>query len=248
MTQSLPSGGPVAPPGPPMLKTSGLAIASLVCGLVSPCTCGLSALTGLLLGIAALLRIGRREDRLWGRGLAIAGIVLSTAVGLLFLVLAILAFLAFRNITEWEAPEPVLPRDLSAQSMIGMTALADAAKAYAAEHDGRLPAAGEFPKALKKYMEPGRPPTAPQGRALAMNEALCGKRLTDLADPERTVLFFETDSGGPLVGGRELLRNLAGDDDAYVIAFADGHIEWVCKDEVAALIWGPASQADTLRT
>jgi prepilin-type processing-associated H-X9-DG protein len=69
-----------APSGP--TETSGLAVASLVLGILS---CGLSIIAGipgLVCGIKALNRIGQSEltaggPRLAGRGLAIAGIILS---------------------------------------------------------------------------------------------------------------------------------------------------------------------------
>lgn len=62
------------PPGPPTHrspsdKTNGLAVASLITGLI-----GCVSLVGLILGIIALGQIRKRGER--GRGMAIAGIVL----------------------------------------------------------------------------------------------------------------------------------------------------------------------------
>lgn len=65
-------------PGPP--QTSGLAIASLVCGICGVFTCGISALVGLILGIIGLRRISRSEGQLTGQGLAVTGIVVSAIV------------------------------------------------------------------------------------------------------------------------------------------------------------------------
>ncbi len=59
---------PVKPTG-----TNGLAIASLILGILG--ICGFSLILGLILGIAAIVQIGRTGQS--GRGLAIAGIVLS---------------------------------------------------------------------------------------------------------------------------------------------------------------------------
>ena len=81
---------PAAPPGPPGLtfaapttgrplpKTSGLAIASLVLGIVGVLLFPL-AIVGLILGIVGLNRIRRSEGRLGGGGLAIGGICVSSA-------------------------------------------------------------------------------------------------------------------------------------------------------------------------
>ncbi len=64
-------------PAPPPVKTSGLAIASLLFGIGGLLTCCamLFGIVGLVLGIAALPPIKRGEAQ--GRSLAIAGIVLS---------------------------------------------------------------------------------------------------------------------------------------------------------------------------
>jgi hypothetical protein len=71
---------PIPPPSGPV-RTSGLAIASLVCGILG-FLC-LPALAGVVLGIMALLAIGKSRGQLRGQGLAIAGICLS---GLLVLI------------------------------------------------------------------------------------------------------------------------------------------------------------------
>jgi len=57
-------------------KTSGLAIAALVLGLLSPVFC-ITAIPGLILGIIALVKIGNSKGLLTGKGLAIAGICIS---------------------------------------------------------------------------------------------------------------------------------------------------------------------------
>ncbi|MFD3332565.1 DUF4190 domain-containing protein [Streptomyces sp. NPDC058700] len=73
------AGAPGAVPyGPPPRTTNGLAVASLVSGIV----CCLPPL-GLVLGLVALPRIRKRDQR--GKGLAVVGIVLS-AVSCLLLV------------------------------------------------------------------------------------------------------------------------------------------------------------------
>ncbi|MEU0406162.1 DUF4190 domain-containing protein [Streptomyces sp. NPDC006197] len=80
-----PYGGPPGAPGaapygrPPRRSTNGLAIASLVSGIV----CCLPPL-GLVLGLVALPQIRKKEQT--GRGLAIAGIALSAASSLLLVV------------------------------------------------------------------------------------------------------------------------------------------------------------------
>jgi general secretion pathway protein G len=63
----------------PDAKTSGLAIASLVLGILSFFTFFLTALPAIILGIVALVKIGKSAGRLKGKGFAITGICLSSA-------------------------------------------------------------------------------------------------------------------------------------------------------------------------
>ncbi|MHC4248421.1 MAG: DUF4190 domain-containing protein [Planctomycetota bacterium] len=73
-------------PGSAPAKTSGLAIASLVLGILGLLTCGLTAIVGLVLGIVALVKIGKSRGRLGGQGLAIAGTCISGLMMLLIVV------------------------------------------------------------------------------------------------------------------------------------------------------------------
>ena len=59
---------PAAPAGPARQpRTCGLAIASLICGIAGLATCGLSAIVGLILGIAAHGKIKRSAGQQIGR-------------------------------------------------------------------------------------------------------------------------------------------------------------------------------------
>ncbi len=75
--------GPFFEPGPEkgplgaQPSTSGMSIASLVLGLLSPFTCALTSLPGLVLGVLGLISANKSEGRIKGQGLAIAGITLS---------------------------------------------------------------------------------------------------------------------------------------------------------------------------
>lgn len=62
-------------PGPP--KTSRLAVYSLILGILGFVSFGLTSLPGLITGIIAMQRIRSRPLTLKGRGMAIAGLVLS---------------------------------------------------------------------------------------------------------------------------------------------------------------------------
>lgn len=106
-----PAGGGAVPPPPPLqgsfppafppafpqsasghqmaagqAKNDGMAIASMVLGIVSlviPCVGAITSLIGLVLGIVSLGRVQPRGERL-GRGMAIAGIVCSSIALVLY--------------------------------------------------------------------------------------------------------------------------------------------------------------------
>jgi len=232
------------PPAAP--KTSVPAVISLICGIASPCTAGLLAIPGLVLGIVGLARIRRSSGAMAGRGMAVAGIITSL-IGLAVLLLAVLIVLLFvcyaDRLETLEGPRGGIetPRGAAAESMIKMSAVLQAVRDYADEHDGRLPPADAFPGGLAPYL--GCPPRdalrLSGGRRLAMNAALAGLPLAAVSEPDRTVLLFETGPDGPPVGGRERLRPLRGPDDAYVIGFVSGRVAWVGPENLGDLLWEP---------
>ena len=61
-------------------KTSGLATASLVLGILSPLTCLITALPAVICGIIGLVKIGSSKGQLKGIGLAVTGIALPIIV------------------------------------------------------------------------------------------------------------------------------------------------------------------------
>lgn len=93
MVVAVPAQDRVLPPAPSAsaaaapARLSALAVGSLVAGVLTPCTLGLSGLLGLALGVAALVRMKRAPGRWRGRGLAVGGICVSAALGLLVLLL-----------------------------------------------------------------------------------------------------------------------------------------------------------------
>ncbi len=240
MTQLDTSSTPAAPPLKP--RTSGLAIASLVCGIGSLCTLGLTALPGLIMGIVAVRKVHRSAGQLRGSGMAIGGIVTSI-IGLLMLLAALAIaglwlFVSLEPRRAWVREDAVSAGDSRAQSMIAMGLLEDAARRFAEDHDGRMPTADEFPEALERYIsQGGERLVLPPDRRIAMNAAVAGMRRDAVRNPDRTVLFFETRSDGPAVGGQENLRPLSGEGDMYIIGFADGRVDGVSPADLERLIW-----------
>ncbi|MCX5647824.1 MAG: DUF4190 domain-containing protein [Planctomycetota bacterium] len=234
MTYTPPGVKPSRPTAPaPAPKTSGLAIASLVLGIVGPCTVGLGSIMGIILGIVGLVKIGKSAGAKGGRGLAIAGIVVSAA-GLLVLPLlaAILLPAVFSALDQANA--------VSSTNNVGQ--LCTAAQVYATSHRQQLPPADSWPQVFQEQMEfpaavMADPADQQGGRAYAMNAALDGKAVAP--DMGRTVLFFECRPGAPPAGGPELLPDKPRHAGRYVIGFLDGHTESVAPEEVRQLIWQP---------
>lgn len=77
---------------------SALAISSLVLGLLTPCTMGLSGFLGFLLGLVALIRMSRHPGRWSGKGLAIGGLCVSAL--LVALVVPLMLAIAIPNFVK----------------------------------------------------------------------------------------------------------------------------------------------------
>jgi len=75
-------------------QTSGLAIASLVCSLVG-LFIGLASIAGVICGHLALREINQSNGRVGGRGLAIAGLVISYISIVLYVALIVLLMFIF---------------------------------------------------------------------------------------------------------------------------------------------------------
>ena len=112
------------------VKTSGMAIAALVLGILSFCTFGLTALPALIFGIISLVVIEKSGGRITGRGFAITGIV-APVFGLLPLMAILL---------------PALTRTRCvAYRMVCGTNLSQIGKAiliYSNDYDEKFPRAG----------------------------------------------------------------------------------------------------------
>lgn len=224
-----------APMGP-RPRTSGLAIASLILGLLALPSCGATGLVGLILGVVALSMISTSAEPLGGRGAAIWGIVLS-AVGMVLSVVLVLSAILM--------PALVAARG-QARSVVMMSQgkqLALAMLIYADDHDGRLPDPKTWPNEIDAYAV--NQAFDNQGRMVwAMNEALGAVRTGEIADPARTVLLFAVGPGAAAAGGPELLADQPPTRYGYVVVFVDGHVERVLHhDALDRFIWDPSGEA-----
>jgi prepilin-type processing-associated H-X9-DG protein len=130
----------------PKKQTPGIAIASLICGILSwVCVGLLAAIPAVITGHMALGRIKRSAGALGGRGLAIAGLILGyTSI----VALAVLLVLFFTLVV------PAIKEESSkADCMANLKMIGAACNAYAAEHNGA------FPERLSQLYEAGLVPS-----------------------------------------------------------------------------------------
>ena len=81
--------------------------------------------------------------------------------------------------------------------------------------------------------------STPEPMRLRHNKNLAGTEIKKVADPVRTVLFFESDAGLNANGGPELFASPLRHHGAMCVGFADGHVELVTESRLSELRWEP---------
>ncbi len=220
---------------PPSSRTSSLAVASLVLGIAGFFTLGLTALLGLILGIIALVAIGKSAGVLKGQGLAIAGLALS-AVSVVFTMIVLL--LAATLVPALHAAREQGRR---AVSMNNVKQLCLATVMCADANHGILPRGQEWVEGGQRYGLSEKVWCSPfdphAGRGYALNKNLSQRQLRRVREPAKTVLVFECAAGSGPAGGPELLPDKPRTRYGYVIGFCDGHVECVPTDRLDQLLW-----------
>jgi hypothetical protein len=233
---------PGAPPPLPVAaaetKTSGMAIASLVLGILG--MCGITALMGLVLGIVSLVKINRSGRRLSGQGLAIAGICVSG-----FMLLFSILIMAGMSIPFMAGMMPALARAkqkaMTISCVNNMKQLAVGVKIYAVDHDGQLPPAATWCDAIQSRV--GSPkvfqcPSEPERRcSYAFNAKLDGKKDSEI-NPQ-TVLLFESDAGWNGTGDADNLKPHSHSGRIVIVALADGAVMQIPRSKLGTLRWEP---------
>ena len=223
---------PAAAPRPASpAPTSGMAITSLVLGILGLITCGITAIPGLILGLVSLAKINRSGGRLGGNGLAIGGICVSGAM-LLIVPLFAAMLLPALNSARGAA------RAASCSSNLRQLGLAMAL--YADTNHDRMPDASNWCDALKTFAgndQTFRCPAAGLQRcSYGFNQALSGREWGK--DP-LVVVLFEIDGGWNVAGDRSRLLLTSRHPRGYCFLFGDGHVEVVPAARVAGLQWNP---------
>jgi hypothetical protein len=213
-------------------KTSGMAITSLVLGILGLFSCGITALFGLVLGIIALVKIRNSQGRLSGNGLAIAGIIVS---GIFLLILPLYAAMMLPALAK--AKE----RAQTINCVNNVKQLGLAVKMYAADNNDQFPPASKWCDAIQAYVQSPKPFQCPADSnlhcAFAYNRKLDGLKEGDI-DPQ-TVLFFESSAGWNAAGGRELFGAHKHSRTRIVVGFADGSVQQLPRSQLESLRWEP---------
>jgi len=223
------------PPASAPTRTSGLAISSLVLGILGVFSCGLTALVGLILGIVGLTKIKKSEGRLSGSGLAIAGIVVS---GIFLLMLPLFAAMLLPALAKAKAKAQAIQcLNNAKQISLGIMMVTDANTNICPEAatwcDDVLPEVGANTIFLCSAGDPN------DRCHFALNQQLAGKDITEVKNPATTVMIFESDGGWNLNGGSELLLREPRHNQKLIVGFVDGHVEMLATSQLAQLNWAP---------
>ncbi len=213
----------------PNAPTSGMAITSLVLGIMGFVCAGITALVGLVLGIIALRRINKSQGRLGGRGLAIAGISVSAAM------------LVFLPVMMLPALVKAKQRAQAINCKSNLHQLGVAARTYAQSSGGRLPSATNWCDLLQPQLTRQNifycPAEKSQLCGYGFNAALSGRLLNEV-NPS-TVMLFEIPGGWNVSGGPEQMLQNGRHGRTFSVVFADGSAQQLTLPALQNLRWDP---------
>jgi prepilin-type processing-associated H-X9-DG protein len=219
-------------------KTSGLAITSLVLGILG-FFCGLPALPGLILGFVSLHKIKRSNGSLGGQGIALAGTIVSGVCLLLSLVMIpIMVGMLLPALAKAKGNAQTINCVNNVRQLCLATIM------YADDHNDTLPPGATWCDAIQTQVGSVKVFQCPAGAEgnrshYAFNARLAGLDLKKITNAGTTVLFFETDGGWNLSGGPELMLKPSRHGGVSVVGFADGHVEQVSDSRLNNLRWDP---------
>ncbi len=190
-------------------QSSGMAISSLVCGILGFFTFGLASLPAIITGHLARSRIKKSSGALGGNGIALTGLIL----GYLCLVLTVIAVCASLAVPAFSS---IRQKAEQAKTMSQAKQIVVGIKLYAAEHEGSLP-----PTLATLYeediLDDGRMPDSPVGKeSPAAAWDYRGAGMKDSADGKTVVL----------------VSRKADRAKKKIVARLDGSVELVSESEV----------------
>jgi hypothetical protein len=229
VTMGAPPPLPTAAPA----KTSGMAIASLVLGILGVFTCGVTALIGLILGIIAMVKVKNSGGKLGGNGIALAGTIVS---GIFLLMIPIYAAMMLPALAAAKQRAQVI------NCVNNEKQLALAVRIYSGDNKDQLPPAATWCDAIQPEAGTTKifhcPADFSGSRcSYAFNAKLGGVDENKIAP--NTVLIFESDGGWNANGGSELMIWKPRHARVFVVAFADGSVQQLRESQLNTLRWDP---------
>lgn len=218
---------------PPRPQTSGVAVASLVFGLLGLLTFGLAGVAGLVLGVIGIRQINRSEGALTGKPLAVGGLIASALSIVIAGLLVLLAVMLYPQLVAARS----VAKAIQTQSTMRQESLG--IMLYANQNNNRLPDATQWRQQASASLGRPMPPASASGPSLAMNKHLSQVNVNTIANPTQTVLLFEVPPGGPSFGDDNDLPAQPAYPPDYLIGFVDGHVEMVPPQDLPYLIWQP---------
>jgi prepilin-type processing-associated H-X9-DG protein len=215
-------------------KISALAITSLVLGTLGLFTCGTTALVGLILGIIAMVKVANSRGALRGKGIALAGTIVSAVFLLMIPFFAAMLLPALASAKS---------KAMEINCVNNEKQLALAVMIYSGDHANHLPPAATWCDAIQTNAGPGNVFRCPaSGNAASRCDYAFNAKLDGLDTSKinpQTVLIFESDGGWNAHGGAELLASPRHPRHNSVVAFADGHAEIESEAKLKTLRWDP---------
>jgi len=221
-----------APPLP--AQTSGLAVTSLVLGILGLFTCGVTALFGLILGIMAMVKAkppGRGAAG--GSGIALAGVIVSAIFLLMIPFFAAMLLPALAAATQ---------KAQTINCVVNEKQLTLAVRMYSNNNKDQFPPAAIWCDAIKADVGSEKffkcvAANSSRRCDYAFNAKLGGME-TGKAAPD-TVMIFESDGGWNANGGPEQMIGKPRHAGRFVVAFADGSVQQLRASQLSALRWDP---------
>ena len=226
---------PPLPAGAAPAKTSGLAITSLVLGILGLFTCGITAPFGLILGIVAMVKAkSPGRGAAGGSGIALAGVVVS-AFSLLLMLLVVPAMLLPALAAAKQKAQTI-------NCVVNEQQLALAVRMYSNNNKDQFPPAATWCDAVKADVGSERVfkcVAANSGSRCdyGFNAKLGG--LTEDKIAPNTVMIFESDGGWNANGGPEQMISKSRHAGRFVVALADGSVQQLTASQLNNLRWDP---------
>jgi prepilin-type processing-associated H-X9-DG protein len=213
-------------------KMSAMAVLSLVLGILGLFTCGGTALFGLILGIIAMVKVSNSQGALRGKGLALAGTIVS---GVFLLMLPVFAAMLLPALAAAKQ------KAMEISCMNNERQLTIAVRMYSAQNMNHFPPAATWCDAIKASAGSEKVFKCPAANASSRCDYAFNAKLDGLdagkVDPQ-TVMIFESDAGWNANGGPEI-ASAQHHRNVLNVAFADGHVERVAETRLNSLRWDP---------